>query len=117
MTGNRLPPTCGFQHTKKARPKSWRRSSLRCTEEADGAPHRPPSEHNATERTEVRLNDREMEVLRLLVQGLANKEIAARMDISESTVKNTLQQLFAKTNVRTRAQLVRVALEKYRDEL
>jgi PAS domain S-box-containing protein len=63
------------------------------------------------------LNNREMEVLRLLVQGLANKEIAARMDISESTVKNTLQQLFGKTNVRTRAQLVRVALENYREEL
>ena len=71
------------------------------------------SENN--ERTA--LNNREMEVLRLLVQGLANKEIAARMDISESTVKNTLQQLFGKTNVRTRAQLVRVALENYREEL
>jgi PAS domain S-box-containing protein len=63
------------------------------------------------------LNDREMDILRLLVQGLANKEIAARMDISESTVKNALQQLFAKTSVRTRAQLVRVALEQYRDAL
>jgi two-component system, LuxR family, sensor kinase FixL len=63
------------------------------------------------------LNAREIDVVRLLVQGLANKEIAARMEISESTVKNTLQQLFAKTNVRTRAQLVRVALENYRDEL
>jgi two-component system sensor kinase FixL len=63
------------------------------------------------------LNDREMDVLRLLVQGLANKEIAGRMEVSESTVKNTLQQLFAKTNVRTRAQLVRVALEQYRDAL
>jgi DNA-binding CsgD family transcriptional regulator len=39
------------------------------------------------------------------------------MDISESTVKNALQQLFAKTSVRTRAQLVRVALEQYRDAL
>jgi two-component system sensor kinase FixL len=63
------------------------------------------------------LNPREMEVLRLLVQGLANKEIAARMDISESAVKNTLQQLFGKTGVRTRSQLVRVALEQYRNEL
>jgi PAS domain S-box-containing protein len=63
------------------------------------------------------LNNRELEVLRLLVQGLANKEIAARMEVSESTVKNTLQQLFAKTSVRTRAQLVRVALEHYRDAL
>jgi PAS domain S-box-containing protein len=63
------------------------------------------------------LNDREKEVLRSLVQGMANKEIAGRMELSESAVKNTLQQLFAKTNVRTRAQLVRVALEQYRDLL
>jgi two-component system, LuxR family, sensor kinase FixL len=66
---------------------------------------------------QARLNPRELEVLRLLVQGLANKEIAARMRISESAVKNTLQQLFAKTSVRTRSQLVRVALENYRDLL
>jgi len=60
------------------------------------------------------LTSREAEVLRFVVQGCANKEIAARLDVSESTVKNTLQQLFAKTNVRSRAQLVRVALEEYR---
>jgi PAS domain S-box-containing protein len=63
------------------------------------------------------LNNRELEALRLVVQGLANKEIASRMEISESAVKNTLQQLFAKTEVRTRGQLVRVALERYRDQL
>ena len=63
------------------------------------------------------MKDREISVLRFLVQGLANKEIATRMEVSESTVKNTLQQLFAKANVRTRAQLVRVALERYRDLL
>jgi two-component system nitrate/nitrite response regulator NarL len=56
-------------------------------------------------------------VLRFLVQGLANKEIAARMEISESTVKNTLQQLFTKTGLRTRSQLVRIALEEYRNLL
>ena len=60
------------------------------------------------------LSNRETDVLRLLVQGLANKEIAARMEISESAVKNAIQQLFAKTGVRTRSQLVRVALERYR---
>src|SRR5215471_2645733 len=63
------------------------------------------------------LNPRELEVLKLVVQGLANKEIASRMEISESAVKNTLQQLFGKTEVRTRSQLVRVALEHYRDLL
>lgn len=63
------------------------------------------------------LSPRELDVLRLLVQGFANKEIASQMEISESAVKNALQQLFAKTEVRTRSQLVRVALEQYRDLL
>ena len=63
------------------------------------------------------LNNRESDVLRLLVQGLTNKEIASRLDVSESVVKNTLQQLFAKTEVRTRSQLVRIALEQYRNQL
>lgn len=63
------------------------------------------------------LTSRELEVLRLVVQGLANKEIASKMNLSESVVKNTLQQLFGKTEVRTRSQLVRVALERYRDLL
>jgi len=61
------------------------------------------------------LSSRELDALRLVVQGLSNKEIASRMEISESAVKNTLQQLFGKTEVRTRSQLVRVALERYRD--
>ena len=52
-----------------------------------------------------------------IVQGLINKEIASRLDVSESVVKNTLQQLFAKTGVRTRSQLVRIALEQYRNQL
>ncbi|MBV9265321.1 MAG: PAS domain S-box protein [Acidobacteriaceae bacterium] len=65
----------------------------------------------------VPLSERESDVLALLVQGLSNKEIAVRLDMSESTVKNTLQHLFAKSGVRTRSQLVRVALETYRDLL
>ena len=75
----------------------------------------PPNPSESRELTT--LNSRETDVLRLLVQGLANKEIAAQMEISESTVKNTIQQLFAKTGVRTRSQLVRVALEQYRSTL
>jgi PAS domain S-box-containing protein len=71
-----------------------------------------------TERLErTALNSRETEVLRLLVQGMTNKEIGARMGISEGTVKNIFQQLFAKVRVRSRSQLVRAALEEYRDLL
>jgi PAS domain S-box-containing protein len=65
----------------------------------------------------ISLNTRELDVLRLLVQGFANKEIAIRLEISESAVKNTLQQLFTKSGVRTRSQLVRVALEHHRNLL
>jgi DNA-binding NarL/FixJ family response regulator len=61
------------------------------------------------------LNPREQEVLKGVFEGLSNKEIAAHLGISESYVKAVLQQLFAKTGVRTRSQLVRVALEKHID--
>jgi two-component system nitrate/nitrite response regulator NarL len=64
-----------------------------------------------------RLTEREKQVLSLVFEGLANKQIAAQLNISETTVKACLQHLFAKTGVRTRSQLVRVALEQYRDQL
>jgi len=54
---------------------------------------------------------REDQVLRGVFEGLANKEIAAKLGVSETSVKATLQQLFQKTGVRTRSQLVRIALE------
>jgi DNA-binding NarL/FixJ family response regulator len=57
------------------------------------------------------LTEREQEVLQGLFEGLTNKEIATRLGVSESAVKATLQQLFHKTRVRTRSQLVRIALE------
>ena len=63
------------------------------------------------------LTRREREVLQMLAAGLANKEIADRLQVSESSVKATLQQLFSKTGVRTRSQLVRTALENYKDQL
>jgi DNA-binding NarL/FixJ family response regulator len=62
------------------------------------------------------LNKREREVIKGVFEGLSNKEIGALLEISESYVKAVLQQLFAKTGVRTRSQLVRVALEKHLDE-
>jgi DNA-binding NarL/FixJ family response regulator len=52
-------------------------------------------------------------VLRAVFEGLSNKEIGAHLNISESSVKAALQQLFQKTGVRTRSQLVRIALEDH----
>ena len=82
-------------------------------EEEEEAVAAPPSPDSLGYRGRAPLNSRETEVLQLLVQGLANKEIAVRMKISESVVKNTIQHLFSKTGVRSRSQLVRVALERH----
>jgi DNA-binding NarL/FixJ family response regulator len=73
---------------------------------------RPFSEHQTP-----RLTPREQQVLSLVFEGLANKEIGARIGVSESSVKAALQQLFGKTGVRTRSQLVRIALERYKNQL
>jgi DNA-binding NarL/FixJ family response regulator len=62
------------------------------------------------------LTQREQAVLKGVFEGLTNKEIGARLTISESSVKAVLQQLFEKTGVRTRSQLVRIALEKHSDD-
>jgi two-component system, NarL family, nitrate/nitrite response regulator NarL len=62
-------------------------------------------------------NDRQRSVLRFVLEGLSNKEIAWKLQISESYVKAILQGLFEKTGVRTRGQLVRLALEQYEDQL
>jgi DNA-binding NarL/FixJ family response regulator len=57
------------------------------------------------------VGQREQNVLLGVLGGLTNKKIAINMGLSESSVKNTLQGLFAKAGVRTRSQLVRLALE------
>jgi DNA-binding NarL/FixJ family response regulator len=68
-------------------------------------------EERGAPREGARLTEREQHVLQGVFEGLANKEIGVRLGISESAVKGALQQLFRKTNVRTRTQLVRIALE------
>jgi DNA-binding NarL/FixJ family response regulator len=56
------------------------------------------------------LAQREQAVLKGILGGLSNRKIAEQIGVSESTVKATLQQLFGKSGVRTRSQLVRMML-------
>lgn len=63
------------------------------------------------------LTTREVEVLRLILEGHANKQIAHELECSESSVKGIIQQLFHKSGTRTRSQLVRATLEQYRDQI
>jgi DNA-binding NarL/FixJ family response regulator len=58
------------------------------------------------------LTAREAEVLTLVAEGLSNKEIAGRLHIGAATVKTHINNLFAKTGVRDRAQAVRYAYQR-----
>jgi DNA-binding NarL/FixJ family response regulator len=64
------------------------------------------------QRSSQVLTARERFVLQGVFEGFTNKEIAAQLQVSEGSVKAVMQQLFDKTGVRTRSQLVRIALEK-----
>jgi DNA-binding NarL/FixJ family response regulator len=58
------------------------------------------------------LTAREIEVLRLIAQGLSNPEIAGQLFISEATVKTHINNTFAKIGARHRAEAVRYAYRK-----
>ena len=64
-----------------------------------------------------KLAERERMVLRLILQGLTNRQIGERLEVGEGAIKSTLRQVFSKLGVRTRSQVVKVVLEQYRDQL
>ncbi len=69
---------------------------------------RMPASHGGTGPA---LSDREQRVLMGILSGMTNRKIGENLGLSESSVKTAVQQLFYRTGVRTRGQLVRVALE------
>jgi len=74
--------------------------------------------NNADQQTPTdKLTHRERQVLLFVFEGLTNRDIADQLQVSESTIKVTLHQLFLKTGAHTRGQLVRIALERYKDQL
>ena len=58
------------------------------------------------------LTEREVEILELLARGLANKEMAKQLLVSEATVKSHLSHIYTKLGVETRAGAVAKAIEQ-----
>ena len=64
------------------------------------------------QRIQSDISSREIEVLRLIAQGNANKEIGAKLGISEGTVKNHLTHIFTKLGAADRAQALTIAVKR-----
>jgi DNA-binding NarL/FixJ family response regulator len=60
----------------------------------------------------LRLTERELDVLRLVAQGHSNKEIAARLFISENTVKNHVRNMLEKLQLHSRMEAVMYAVRE-----
>ncbi|MGQ4385139.1 response regulator [Streptomyces sp. SAS_270] len=69
------------------------------------------AEHAALHRDLAALTPRELEVLRLVAQGLSNAELAAHLHLSAATVKTHVARIFAKLGLRDRVQAVIAAYE------
>jgi len=88
---------------KVAQGEGWTDSVAAAAENSAAKPAPPQSG--------IPLTAREQMVLRSVFEGRSNKEIAYQVGVSLSAIKGTLQQLFVKMGARTRAQLVRMAIE------
>ena len=83
--------------------RTWRDCRALCPRESSHTSAPPPW---------GRFTDRQKQVLKGVLQGRANKEIASVLRVTEASVKCTMRQLFAKTRTHSRAQLVMVLMEQ-----
>ena len=57
------------------------------------------------------LSNRELDIVKLVAEGLSNKEISARLSLSEKTVKNHMGRIFSKLNISARSQVAIYAIK------
>ncbi|HHX24966.1 MAG TPA: response regulator transcription factor [Thermoanaerobacterales bacterium] len=70
------------------------------------------SQDNSQHRFSIEtLTERELEILKLVAEGLTNKEMARKLDISNNTVKTHIKNIYGKLQVNRRIQAVERAKE------
>ena len=80
--------------------------TIKVLERLTGLLHRVPDEQGP------RLTGRELDVLRLMVKGLPNREIASELFISQNTVKNHVRNILEKLHVRSRTEAATLAVRE-----
>jgi DNA-binding NarL/FixJ family response regulator len=78
----------------------------------EGKKYLPEAVEYALQTQSANLSEREVEVLRLIACGLANKQIAHSLNIAEPTVKNHLRSIFAKLGVQDRTEAAIAAIQR-----
>jgi two-component system NarL family response regulator len=59
-----------------------------------------------------KLTERQLEIVKLMIHGLSYKEIAARLDLKEATIKYHVGEILAKLHLTNKVQLIAYALQK-----
>jgi len=71
-----------------------------------------PGEESEPDPSDQTLTPREIEVLRMVAEGLGNKEIASRLGISDHTVKFHISSIFAKLGASSRTEAVTIGIRQ-----
>ena len=75
------------------------------------APTSEPFFPDSRKREALGITPREVEILELIAQGLSNREIAAKLFVTENTVKTHSSRVFDKLGARRRTQAVQIGKE------
>ncbi|WP_280770718.1 LuxR C-terminal-related transcriptional regulator [Salipaludibacillus daqingensis] len=120
-----LVKSFGFTEISAAQHDDYGKDSISRTYELDLAPDRLAEymsslSEDLTESNQykivsdyLQLTEREAEILKLIIEGHTNNTIAKQLFVAEITVKKHISRIFAKAEVKNRAQLVKKVMEQF----